>query len=426
MLGIFLGYYLLFHYSAKVISQIPVVSVNYVDTGYNPDYIEVPKGTLVLFLNHSSYPMWTASDPHPVHTDYSVFDAKKSYGTGEIFPFFFKETGTYAWHNHEKSDHRGIVRVYDPKNPLLSIDKTKKELRETRDKFLAMLDPRDDTTVGHMIDTLEADTKLSRNCHDMAHDLGHRAYEYYGFSRAMTFGTGVENTSVDDICAGGYMHGILEELFLHHKELQKTPEKVCASVNELHKGSCYHGVGHGVMFAMKRNISNSLASCRTISNQTYVYRCFEGVWMEMFWGDTGHAGADSLGWNQDRPFDRCIKAEQDEKPTCFLYAHLGYLRYHSGDFTGVIRFCTASNLTDSDKQFCLKGVGITMMKHFTSHHLDKTEGLVKNLSYNQKFSYYQGVLGYSILSNVPRASLAGFCEKLLNDTNICKEALKTQ
>jgi hypothetical protein len=179
--------------------------------------------------------MWTASDPHPVHTDYSVFDAQSIYRYGEVYAFPFQETGTYAWHNHEKSDHRGIVRVYDPANPLVSIDKTKKELRETRDKFLALLDPRDDTTVSHMINTLEADTKLSRNCHDMAHDLGHRAYEYYGFSRAMTFGTGVENTSVDDICAGGYMHGILEELFLHHPELQQNPEKVCASVNENHK-----------------------------------------------------------------------------------------------------------------------------------------------------------------------------------------------
>ena len=127
------------------------------------------------------------------------------------------------------------MRVYDPKNPLVSIDKTKKELRETRDRFLAMLDPRDDTTISHMISALEADTKLSRNCHDMAHDLGHRAYELYGFSRAMTFGTGIENTSVDDICAGGYMHGILEELFLHHPELEKTPEKVCVSVPEKHK-----------------------------------------------------------------------------------------------------------------------------------------------------------------------------------------------
>ena len=76
--------------------------------------------------------------------------------------------------------------------------------------------------------------------------------------------------------------------------------------------------------------------------------------MEMFWGDTGHAGADSLGWNPDQPFEKCRTAKNDEKPTCFLYAHLGYLRYHPGDFDGVVGFCTANSLTLSDQNFCLK------------------------------------------------------------------------
>jgi hypothetical protein len=70
----------------------------------------------------------------------------------------------------------------------------------------------------------------------MAHDLGHHAYELYGFSRAMTWSNGaIENTSVDDICAGGYMHGILEELFLHHSELQNNPESVCANIPKNHQ-----------------------------------------------------------------------------------------------------------------------------------------------------------------------------------------------
>lgn len=168
-------------------TQIGIQIVTYTNSGYHPDYLEIQKDTMVLFFNASHYPMWTASDPHPVHTDYDIFDAKKAMSPGNIYAFRFSDTGTYAWHNHEKSDHRGIVRVFDLKNPLVPIDKTKKELRETRDRFLAMLNPHDDTTITHMIDTLEADTKLSRNCHDMSHDLGHRAYELYGFSRAMTY-----------------------------------------------------------------------------------------------------------------------------------------------------------------------------------------------------------------------------------------------
>jgi hypothetical protein len=115
--------------------------------------------------------MWTASDPHPIHIDYDIFDSKKAILFGGMYVFKFSDIGTYAWHNHEKSNHRGIVRVFDPKNPMVSIDKTKKELRETRNKFLAMLDPKDDSSISHMINTLEADTKLSRNCHDMSHDL---------------------------------------------------------------------------------------------------------------------------------------------------------------------------------------------------------------------------------------------------------------
>ncbi len=399
--------------------------VTYTNSGYNPDYFEVPKNILVLFFNVSQYPMWTASDPHPVHTDYDIFDANRAFGFAEVYVFRFTDIWTYAWHNHDKSNHRGIVRVFDPKNPLVSIDKTKKELRETRNKFLAMLDPKDDSSISHMINTLESDTKLSRNCHDMAHDLGHRAYELYWFSRAMTYGSWTENTSVDDICAWGYMHGILEELFLYRPELQKNPEKVCIWVGEEFQWSCYHGVGHGIMFTVKRDVPKALLSCRTMKNQTSVYRCFEWVWMEMFWWDTGHAGSDSLGWDPDHPFEKCRVAQSDEKPTCFLYAHLGYLRYHPWDFDGVVRFCTANNLAQSDQHFCLKWVGITMMKHFTSHHLDKTEKLTQKLSDLQKYAYYEWVIGYSLLSSIPRKNLQEFCSLLRNDSSICKRVLNT-
>ena len=66
----------------------------------------------------------------------------------------------------------------------------------------------------------------------MAHDFGHEAYELYGFSRAMTFDSPdiAPINDTDDLCAGGYMHGILEEVFLHDDDLQYHPEKICISV----------------------------------------------------------------------------------------------------------------------------------------------------------------------------------------------------
>ena len=71
----------------------------------------------------------------------------------------------------------------------------------------------------------------------MSHDLGHRAYELYGFSRALTFDDPnvTPLNDIDELCAGGYMHGVLEEVFLHDKTMQSNPERACANVPEEHQ-----------------------------------------------------------------------------------------------------------------------------------------------------------------------------------------------
>ncbi len=400
--------------------------VHYTADGYAPDQLDIPIGSRVAFQNVSDIPMWTASDPHPIHTDFSTFDARRAYSLGETYTYQFTESGTFGFHNHEKSNHRGIIRVTDPDNPLPSIDKTKESQRATRDKFMAMLDPKDRNSVFVMIDAIEANHALSRDCHDIAHDLGHRAYELFGFSGAMTFNDPgrLSHTSVDDMCAGGYMHGILEELFLNQPELKNQPAAVCASIPDENRGSCLHGVGHGLMFVHKRDYSASLSVCRELTETMDMVRCFEGVWMELFWGNTEHAGADSLGWTESKPLLPCRDAKGDEKPACFLYAHLGYLRTHPRNFTGAVNLCTQSGLNNSDTNFCLKGIGITMMKHFTSHRLTETERLVDGLDDEKKYSYYLGVVGYARLSAVSDDELHRFCGTLKNDANLCTAVLK--
>lgn len=398
----------------------------YTADGYSPDQLDIPIGSRVAFRNTTDIPMWTASDPHPVHSDFSVFDSERAYMLDETYIFQFNETGTFGLHNHEKSLHRGIIRVADPDNLAPVIDKTKESQRATRDELIALLDPKDTNSVFVLVDAIEGNQALSRDCHDIAHDLGHRAYEMFGFSGAMTFNNPdrLSHTSVDDMCAGGYMHGILEEVFLHQPELEKNPGAICVSIPEDNRGSCFHGVGHGLMFVHKRDAAASLSVCRELGEMMDMVRCFEGVWMELFWGNTDHAGAGSLGWTESKPLAPCISAAGDEKPACFLYAHLGYLRTHPRNFTGAIGLCTASGLSNSDTNFCLKGIGITMMKHFTSRRLDQTEKLVEGLDDEKKYSYYLGVVGYARLSNMSDATLYAFCNGLKNDKDLCSAVLK--
>ncbi len=308
-----------------------------------------------------------------------------------------------------------------------NIDEFEMGQSPVRDKLLAMFDPKDPNTIFDIIDTIQADTVLSRNCHDIAHDLGHHAYELYGFSEAMTFNNPnhVKHALPQYICAGGYMHGILEQLSISQPDFLNTPDIICSSVPEADRASCFHGIGHVFMMQNERDAFSSIKDCRKISETTNMYRCFEGVRMEQFWGGKENGGEGELGWDIDKPLQPCIDAELDAKPTCFLYSPFGYLRSHPKDYSGAVRMCTQNNLPESDINFCLKGLGITMMSKFKGQNLQGSEVYVAELSSSQKQAFYEGVIGYALLSGVKKDELRNTCNLFINDTNICQNVLES-
>ncbi len=178
------------------------------------------------------------------------------------------------------------------------------------------------------------------------------------------------------------------------------------------------------MFANSRDVPSSLAGCRSLDRSTDTYRCFEGVWMEMFWGNTAHVATSSLGWDLKKPMAPCISTEADAKPTCFLYSTFGYLRTHPKDYSGAVQMCTQSDLTKTDTEFCLKGLGITMMSKFKGQHLEGSEIFVEGLSDEQKRAFYQGVMGYARLSGLNEEKLANSCDLLKYDKDVCIAVLK--
>ena len=402
--------------------------VTYSETGFNPRSLNIPIGTQVSFLNLSGIPLWVASDPHPAHSDNPIFDEKQSVASGETYQFTFDAIGTFSYHNHIHSLDRGFIRVFDPDNDVPNIDKTVKGLESKRDKLVSMLVPNEPDSIFVMIDAIQSDKDLLLNCHDIAHDLGHRAYDLFGFSEAMTFNNPnhVKHPLVQYICAGGYMHGILESLALYQPKFLNNPSIMCNDVPQSDKASCFHGIGHVFMLAYLRNASSSVVGCRQIPSRADMYRCFEGVRMEQFWGNTDHIGTSTLGWDERDPLAPCIASIADEKPTCFLYVTFGYLRSHKKDYPGAVRLCTENGLPNSDAAFCLKGLGITMMSKFKGQHLEGSEQYVKELPRDLRYAFYQGVLGYARLSGVSDVELTSTCGLLVHDSDICISALNGQ
>lgn len=90
---------------------IETKTITYTDAGFSPANIAVKVGDTVTFVNGATEGMWVASAPHPVHTDYPEFDAKKVYNPGESYTFTFAKIGTWKFHNHLRPTNLGSVTV---------------------------------------------------------------------------------------------------------------------------------------------------------------------------------------------------------------------------------------------------------------------------------------------------------------------------
>lgn len=91
--------------------MIPKTIINYTDDGFNPSLVEIKVGETVQFVNQSSGGMWVASGPHPAHTAYPEFDAKKNITSGETYEFTFTKIGEWKYHNHTKAGMYGAIIV---------------------------------------------------------------------------------------------------------------------------------------------------------------------------------------------------------------------------------------------------------------------------------------------------------------------------
>lgn len=87
------------------------IKVTYTDSGFSPELMNIEVGETVIFKNESAKDMWVASAPHPTHTVYPEFDAKKAYKKGESYSFTFTKKGEWKYHNHLNSSQRGTVVV---------------------------------------------------------------------------------------------------------------------------------------------------------------------------------------------------------------------------------------------------------------------------------------------------------------------------
>ncbi len=91
--------------------DIQVVAINYDGKEFSPVSVNIKVGDYVIFYNKGTSAFWPASGPHPTHTSYPEFDAKKAIDAGGKFQFEFTKTGTWSFHDHLNPSAKGTVIV---------------------------------------------------------------------------------------------------------------------------------------------------------------------------------------------------------------------------------------------------------------------------------------------------------------------------
>jgi hypothetical protein len=214
---------------------------------------------------------------------------------------------------------------------------------------------------------------------------------------------------------------VLESYFEASPELASDPESACSTIADEDKWSCFHGVGHGLMFISANNIDTSLAWCKMLSTSVYKNRCAEWVFMELYSWDPKHAMG-KIGYSTGDLFAPCNNyGTGSEWYVCGFYAGLGYLRYASEDYEWALAAC---NVGWRYSDMCIRWVGREVAKRYIGDAL-RLETLCDTLSTpTEKTSCISGGVNYTKLQFADDdALISGYCRWFQSFDSLCTTKL---
>jgi hypothetical protein len=223
-------------------------------------------------------------------------------------------------------------------------------LEKTQAKLTQLLNDQDPKAgIAYLRDAIKVDPSLARDCHPVLHHLGHAAYEKY-----KDFNTTVGYQ--DGFCNSGYIHGAIEAHFMASPDAQAAMSETCPRQAEpltFQAWQCYHGTGHGAMYATGKDVADSLALCEKLPVAAAVKSCANGVFMEYFIV-VSHTGAPAKN-AQAINTASCAAQPETYQPDCYVYAPTAYLQRHVNDYRGAFDDCKTAGETFI--KTCVYGVG---------------------------------------------------------------------
>lgn len=211
-----------------------------------------------------------------------------------------------------------------------------------------------DKLFAYVTNQSQSDQAFARDCHPMMHMLGKTAYDQYGgFAEAMK--------RQNELCNSGFTHGIIEAHYANVPDIRQAIATTCPAdaSQDFRQWQCYHGIGHGVMSAEKRDVQASVADCRQLTTGFATDSCVNGVYMEHF-NVVDHSGNLRPGSTDGDLFSQCRQADSKYKRDCYYYAPSAYLAQYPNAYQQAYGQCMSG--AAGFRVECVSGVGGQLMK----------------------------------------------------------------
>jgi hypothetical protein len=222
------------------------------------------------------------------------------------------------------------------------------------------------------LDSLERraarDSTVLRDGHQMAHALGRDAVALHG-----------GDASIIRECrpsfASGCYHGVVEAAVgLEGRIDMAQLEHLCVSMDESGGPApgfeCLHGLGHGVLGAVGRDLATTLRHCDVLSTPRHAASCHSGAFMEAITGamgppmthemhahapDHAHEAAHPLAIDPADPYSPCDAYHDPYATSCWLFQGYVILRANGFDAGRALRICDGA--PDGRAARCYESIG---------------------------------------------------------------------
>ena len=191
-------------------------------------------------------------------------------------------------------------------------------------------------------------------CHALTHVMGRAALARYG-SLAGAYAQG------QYVCGAGYFHGVMEAAVQRYglRTVLAHGSSLCRGLAGGHRHSAYqagcaHGLGHGFMNMLGRDIFKSLRACDSLDERWEAQHCYNGVFMENM-PDPDNRAHPSRYLSPRRPLYPCTAVARTYQRQCYL-KQTSYALWTQGyAFPRVFRLC--ARVAGRFRSACYQGLG---------------------------------------------------------------------